>query len=144
MFKRILVPTDGSDITGKAVDKAIALAKSVGAQLFTISVKEPFPYSAISEMQPTPPQEFFDAQERIAAKRLAQVTEAAKAAGVACQAHSVEALHPWEAIIDHCKRTECDLVVMASHGRRGVSALLLGSETQKVLTHSTVPVLVVR
>lgn len=144
MFKRILVPTDGSDITGKAVDKAIALAKSVGAQLFTISVKEPFPYSAISEMQPTPPQEFFDAQERIAAKRLAQVTEAAKAAGVACQAHSVEALHPWEAIIDHAKRTECDLVVMASHGRRGVSALLLGSETQKVLTHSTVPVLVVR
>ncbi|TXH63127.1 MAG: universal stress protein [Burkholderiaceae bacterium] len=144
MFKRILVPTDGSDITGKAVDTAIALAKSVGAQLYAISVKEPFPYSAISEMQPTPPQEFFDAQERIAAKRLALVTDAAKAAGVACQAHSVEALHPWEAIIDHAKRNECDLVVMASHGRRGVSALLLGSETQKVLTHSTVAVLVVR
>ncbi|HNJ82890.1 MAG TPA: universal stress protein [Piscinibacter sp.] len=144
MFKRILVPTDGSDITGKAVDKAIGLAKSVGATLYAISVKEPFPYSAISEMQPTPPQEFFDAQERIAAKRLALVTDAAKAAGVACQAHSVEALHPWEAIIDHAKRNECDLVVMASHGRRGVSALLLGSETQKVLTHSTVAVLVVR
>lgn len=144
MFKRILVPTDGSDITGKAVDTAIALAKSVGAQLYAISVKEPFPYSAISEMQPTPPQEFFDAQERIAAKRLALVSEAAKTAGVGCQAHSVEALHPWEAIIDHAKRMECDLVVMASHGRRGVTALLLGSETQKVLTHSTVPVLVVR
>lgn len=144
MFKRILVPTDGSDITGKAVDTAIALAKSVGAQLYAISVKEPFPYSAISEMQPTPPQEFFDAQERIAAKRLSLVTEAAKTAGVSCQAHSVEALHPWEAIIDHAKRMECDLVVMASHGRRGVTALLLGSETQKVLTHSTVPVLVVR
>jgi nucleotide-binding universal stress UspA family protein len=144
MFKRILVPTDGSDITGKAVDTAIALAKSVGAQLYAISVKEPFPYSAISEMQPTPPQEFFDAQERIAAKRLALVTEAAKNSGVSCQAHSVEALHPWEAIIDHAKRMECDLVVMASHGRRGVTALLLGSETQKVLTHSTVPVLVVR
>mgnify|MGYP001305255235 CR=1 FL=1 len=144
MFKRILVPTDGSDITDKAVDKAIGLAKSVGATLYAISVKEPFPYSAISEMQPTPPQEFFDAQERIAAKRLALVTDAAKAAGVACQAHSVEALHPWEAIIDHAKRNECDLVVMASHGRRGVSALLLGSETQKVLTHSTVAVLVVR
>ena len=144
MFKRILVPTDGSDITGKAVDKAIGLAKSVGATLYAISVKEPFPYSAISEMQPTPPQEFFDAQERIAAKRLAQVTDAAKAAGVPCQAHRVEALHPWDAIIDHAKRNECDLVVMASHGRRGVSALLLGSETQKVLTHSTVAVLVVR
>jgi nucleotide-binding universal stress UspA family protein len=107
-------------------------------------VKEPFPYSAISEMQPTPPQEFFDAQERIAAKRVAEVVEAAKVAGVTCQAHTVEALHPWEAVIDHAKRQECDLLVMASHGRRGVSALLLGSETQKVLTHSQIPVLVVR
>ncbi len=144
MFKRILVPTDGSDITMKAVGKAVELARTVGAQLYTISVKEPFPYSAISEMQPTPPQEFFDAQERIAAKRVAGVVEAAQAAGVACQGHTVEALHPWEAIIDHAKRQECDLLVMASHGRRGVTALLLGSETQKVLTHSTIPVLVVR
>jgi nucleotide-binding universal stress UspA family protein len=144
MFKRILVPTDGSDITGKAVDTAIALAKSVGAQLYTISVKEPFPYSAISEMQPTPPQEFFDAQDRIANKRVQAVVELAKAAGVGCQAHTVEALHPWEAIIDHGTSMECDLLVMASHGRRGVSALLLGSETQKVLTHSKIPVLVVR
>ena len=144
MFKRILVPTDGSDITAKAIDTSIALAKSVGARLYTISVKEPFPYSAISEMQPTPPQEFFDAQERIAAKRVQAVVDMARAAGVDCESHTVEALHPWEAIIDHAKRLECDLLVMASHGRRGVSALLLGSETQKVLTHSKVPVLVVR
>ena len=144
MFKRILVPTDGSDITAKAIDTSIALAKSVGAQLYTISVKEPFPYSAISEMQPTPPQEFFGAQERIASKRVQAVVDLCATAGVPCQAHTVEALHPWEAIIDHAKRMECDLLVMASHGRRGVSALLLGSETQKVLTHSKVPVLVVR
>ena len=144
MFKRILVPTDGSDITAKAVSTSIGLAKSLGAQLYTISVKEPFPYSAISEMQPTPPQEFFDAQERIAAKRVKVVADACKAAGVDCQAHTVEALHPWEAIIDHAKGMNCDLVVMASHGRRGVAALLLGSETQKVLTHTAVPVLVVR
>lgn len=144
MFQRILVPTDGSDITLKAVATSIALAKSVGARLYTISVKEPFPYSAISEMQPTPPQEFFDAQERIATKRVQAVADECKAAGVTCEAHTVEALHPWEAIIEHAKRMECDLLVMASHGRRGVSALLLGSETQKVLTHSKVPVLVVR
>jgi nucleotide-binding universal stress UspA family protein len=144
MFKRILVPTDGSEITMKAIDTSIALAKSVGAKLYTISVKEPFPYSAISEMQPTPPQEFFDAQERIAAQRVKAVTEACATAGVPCEAHTVEALHPWEAIIDHAKQMDCDLLVMASHGRRGVSALLLGSETQKVLTHSKVPVLVVR
>src|SRR5204863_9160727 len=115
MFKRILVPTDGSEITQKAVDTTIALAKSVGAQVYTISVKEPFPYSAISEMQPTPPQEFFDAQERIASKRVQTVAEQCATADVACQAHTVEALHPWEAIIDHAKRMECDLVVMASH-----------------------------
>jgi nucleotide-binding universal stress UspA family protein len=144
MFKRILVPTDGSDITGKAVATTISLAKSVGAKVYTISVKEPFPYSAISEMQPTPPQEFFDAQERIASKRVQAVVDACRADGVTCEAHTVEALHPWEAIIDHAKRQECDLVVMASHGRRGVAALLLGSETQKVLTHTAVPVLVVR
>ena len=144
MFKRILVPTDGSDITAKAIATAIALAKSLGAQLFTISVKEPFPYSAISEMQPTPPQEFFDAQERMANKRVLAVVDLAKAGGMDCQGHTIEALHPWEAIIDHATTLGCDLLVMASHGRRGVSALLLGSETQKVLTHSKVPVLVVR
>ena len=144
MFKRILVPTDGSDITAKAIATAVALAKSLGAQLFTISVKEPFPYSAISEMQPTPPQEFFDAQERMANKRVLAVVDLAKASGMHCQSHTIEALHPWEAIIDHATSLDCDLLVMASHGRRGVSALLLGSETQKVLTHSKVPVLVVR
>ena len=144
MFKRILVPTDGSDITAKAVDTGIALAKSLGAAIYTISVKEPFPYSAISEMQPTPPQEFFDAQERIANARVQNVVAMCSAAGVPCQAHTVEALHPWEAVIDHAKQMECDLLVMASHGRRGVAALLLGSETQKVLTHTKIPVLVYR
>ena len=144
MFKRILVPTDGSDITGKAVDTAIALAKSVGAQLYTISAKEPFPYSAISEMQPTPPQEFYDAQERIAASRVKAVVDAAAAQGLSCVGHTVEALHPWEAIIDHAKRMECDLLVMASHGRRGMAALMIGSQTMKVLANSKVPVLVYR
>jgi nucleotide-binding universal stress UspA family protein len=144
MYKRILVPTDGSEITAKAVQTAINLASMAQAELMTIAVKEPFPYSAISEMQPVPPQEFYDAQERIAAERVKVVVDAAKAAGVACQGHTVEALHPWEAIIDHSKTAGCDLIVMASHGRRGVAALLLGSETQKVLTHSSLPVLVVR
>jgi nucleotide-binding universal stress UspA family protein len=144
MFKRIIVPTDGSDITSSAISTAVALAKVHGAKLYAISVKEPFPYSAVSEMQPTPPQEFFDAQERIAQSRLKSVLAAAEAGGVPCEAHSIEALHAWEAIIEHAKRVDGDLVVMASHGRRGVQALLLGSETQKVLTHSSIPVLVVR
>ena len=144
MYKRILISTDGSDISQKAAQSAVALARSMGAELYAISVKEPFPYSAISEMQPVPPQEFFDAQERIAAERVNSVREAAKAAGLACEAHTIEAVHPWEAIIDHAKANACDLIVMSSHGRRGVTALLLGSETQKVLTHTTIPVLVVR
>ena len=144
MYKRILICTDGSDVTEKAVQSAIALAKATGGELFTISVKEPFPYSAISEMQPVPPQEFFDAQERIASERVKAVANAAGIAGLKCQAHTVEALHPWEAILEHAKTQACDLIVMASHGRRGLSALLLGSETQKVLTHSPIPVLVVK
>ena len=144
MFKRILIPTDGSEITGKAIATAVDLAKSVGAQLYTLAVKEPFPYSAISEMQPVPPQEFYDTQERVATQHVQQVKDRCAAAGLACTGHTVEALHPWEAILDHAKAQQCDLIVMASHGRRGMTALLLGSETQKVLTHSTMPVLVVR
>ena len=144
MFKRILIPTDGSDISAKATQTALALAKLHGAALFAISVKEPFPYSAISEMQPVPPQEFYDAQERIAAARVKAVVDAAVAAGIECSGHTVEALHAWEAIIDHAKAQQCDLIVMASHGRRGVAALLLGSETSRVLIHSSVPVLVVK
>jgi nucleotide-binding universal stress UspA family protein len=144
MYKRILVPTDGTDITAHAVETAVALARQFGAELHAIAVKEPFPYSAISEMQPVPPQEFYDAQERIAAERIRQVEAVAAAAGVGAKGSTVEALHPWEAIVDYAKSEGIDLVVMASHGRRGVSALLLGSETQKVLTHGSFPVLVVK
>ncbi len=144
MFQRILVPTDGSDITAKAVETAVKLAQVHGAQLFAVSVKEPFPYSAVSEMQPTPPQEFFDAQERIAQERLSHVAEAAKAAGLEVQTQSMEALHAWEAIIEYAGQVQADLLVMGSHGRKGFTALLLGSETQKVLSHCQFPVLVVR
>jgi nucleotide-binding universal stress UspA family protein len=120
------------------------MARIHRAKLYTLSVKEPFPYSAVSEMQPTPPQEFFDAQERIAAERVKAAMTLAEAAGLDCEGHTLEALHAWEAIIEHASTHQCDLIVMASHGRRGVQALLLGSETQKVLTHCTTPVLVVR
>ena len=144
MYTRILVPTDGSEISPKAVQTAIGLAKLTGAELFTIAVKDPFPYSAISEMQPVPPQEFYDAQERIAAERVKAVLAAASAAGVKAEGATVEALHPWEAILDAAKQKGCDLIVMASHGRRGMAALLIGSETSRVLTHSPLPVLVVK
>ncbi|MBA3598677.1 MAG: universal stress protein [Methylibium sp.] len=144
MYKCILVPTDGSDVTGKAVTTAITLAQALGSRIRTLSAKEPFPYSAISEIQPIAPQEYFEAQERIAQQRVQQVVATCEAAGLTCDAATVEASHPYEAIIEHARQHGCDLIVMASHGRRGMRALLLGSETQKVLTHSSVAVLVVR
>ena len=144
MYQRILFPTDGSDITQKALQTAIGLARLTGAEIAVLSVKEPFPYSAISEMQPVPPQEFYDAQDRIANGRVQAVMDAAAAAGVPCEGTTVEALHPWEAILDSARQQGCDLLVMASHGRRGMAALLIGCETSRVLTHSPLPVLVIK
>ncbi|MEI6026090.1 MAG: universal stress protein [Betaproteobacteria bacterium] len=143
MYQQILVPTDGSEMSTRAVQTAASLAKLTGAQLEILSVKEPFPYSAISEIQPMPPQEFFDAQERMAQARVTAALDAARAQGINAKGATVEAVHPWEAILDQAKARGSDLVVMASHGRRGLGAMLMGSETQKVLTHSTLPVLVV-
>ena len=104
MYRNILVPTDGSEISTQAVQAAASLAKLTGAQLHVLSVKEPFPYSAISEMQPVAPQEFYDAQERIARSRVEAAADAARANGLEIAGATVEALHPWEAIIDHAKR----------------------------------------
>ena len=144
MYKRILVPTDGSEITQRAVAAAVGLAKALGAEIFTLCVKEPFPYGAVAEMQPTPPQEFFDAQERTAARHVRAVMDACDAAGIVCHAQTVEGLQPWEAIVDHAAKERCDLIVMGSHGRKGLASLFLGSETRDVLSHSKVPVLLIR
>ena len=144
MYHRILVPTDGSEITARAVAAVIGLAKALGAEAHTLCVKEPFPYGAVAEMQPTPPQEFFEAQERSAARHVRAVIDACAAAGVACHGETVEGLQPWEAIIEYAEKKGCDLLVMGSHGRSGFASLFLGSETHDVLKHTTVPVLVVR
>ena len=144
MYKRILVPTDGSELTGRAVAAALGLAKALAAEVHTLCVKEPFPYGAVAEMQPTPPQEFFDAQERAAARHVRAVIDACDAAGVTCHAETIEGLQPWEAIVEHAEKKGCDLLVMGSHGRGGFAALFLGSETQDVLKHTKIPVLVVR
>jgi nucleotide-binding universal stress UspA family protein len=144
MFKRILVPTDGSDISQHAVATALGLARALGAENFTICVKEPFPYGAVAELQPMPPQDFFDAQERNAARHVKAVVDACSSAGIVCHASTVEGLQPWEAIVDHAAKQGCDLLVMGSHGRSGLASLFLGSETQDVLRHTKIPVLVVR
>ncbi|MFA7505219.1 MAG: universal stress protein [Burkholderiaceae bacterium] len=147
MFKKILVPTDGSELSSKAVTGAIALAKLHGAELVAMNVQPPFRVPPIAEM---PSAQFFSEdkyEETIrayAAEILGEVETQAKAAGVACDIATAVYDQPWQAIIDMAERKGCDLIFMSSHGRRGVAGLLLGSETQKVLTHCKVPVLVYR
>ncbi len=133
MFKHILIPTDGSELTRKAIQSGIALAKSVGAKVTGITVT--VPSQIFADTTPT---------NTSAEKYLDQIKDAATAVGVNCSVIHAEHEQPYQAIIDATKRNGCDLIVMASHGRRGVSALMLGSETVKVLTHSTIPVLVYR
>lgn len=144
MYTRILFPTDGSEATDKALASATTLAKICGAEICVLSVKDPYPFAAVSEIHPIAPQEFLDAQDRAARACVQRALDAAAAAGVKASGSVVEAVHPWEAIVEQAQSSGCDVIVMASHGRRGIAALLLGSETTRVLTHTQLPVLVVR
>jgi nucleotide-binding universal stress UspA family protein len=145
MFKHILIPTDGSDLSRKAVLYGVQLAKESGAKVTALTVAEPYPVAAMDAVLVTAGEDEYEEQSRLACeKALEQVKMAADAAGVPCE--TIREVHdqPYRAIIDAGHALSCDLIVMASHGRRGISALLLGSETVKVLTHSTIPVLVYR
>ncbi|MFI4995494.1 MAG: universal stress protein [Hyphomicrobiales bacterium] len=145
MYKNILIPTDGSDLSAKAVKHGIALGKAIGAKVTALTVSTPFHIFALD------PEMIEDTQatyKKRSAKKTAEILDvvasAAKAANVVCDTVQVEHEHPYEAIIDTARSKRCDLILMASHGRRGVSAVVLGSETVKVLTHSKIPVLVCR
>jgi len=144
MFKKILLPTDGSELSGKAVQGALKMAKQLGASVAAVTVVEPYSYSTLSEYRPESLEAFEARNAQAAEERLAPVVSAAREAGVPCEKVTVKSFSPYEAIIDTAAKTGCDVIFMASHGRRGLSAVLLGSETQKVLTHSTIPVLVYR
>jgi len=144
MHKHILIPTDGSDLSKNAVRYGMSLANAVNAKVTGITVTQPFRvYSTNAEMLTDTPDSYMQRMAGVAAERLEQV-KAAAPAGVTCDAVHVEHEHPFQAIIDTAKERGCDLIVMASHGRRGIAAVVLGSETVKVLTHSAIPVLVVR
>jgi len=145
MYKHILIPTDGSDLSRKAVLHAVQLAKDCGAKVTALTLTPPYHVALMDAVMVAGGQDDYDEQNRrIAEKALEQVRMAAEAAGVKCEAVRETHDQPYRAIIDAAQANGCDLIVMASHGRRGVSALLLGSETVKVLTHSTIPVLVYR
>ena len=145
MLAKMLVPTDGSELSLKAVHGAIDLAKRLGSSLVGMTVCEPYPLPHMARH--TPIESHVHYEERVhqeAEARLVPLAEAAKAAGIAVTTVVVSSNSPYEAIIQAAEAQGCDSIVMSSHGRRGISGLLLGSETQKVLTHSKIPVLVLR
>lgn len=141
MYKHFLVPTDGSKVSLKAVKAASKLAKSLKARITALYVIGPFlpPSSGESALllRQTGAQKMYEkGMAELAAKALAKVEATAGAAKVRCDMRSVTDFHPWEAIIKAARTQKCDLIVMASHGRRGLAGLLIGSETHKVLMHS--------
>ena len=145
MFKHILLPTDGSRGSEKAIRKALELAKSTGAKVTGFHVIPKFHvFTYRTEMLEDTREEYARDSRAHAQQYLAVIEKAAKQAGVSCETAYTTSDHPYEAIIRAAKRKGCDLIAMASHGRKGVQGLLLGSETQKVLTHSKIPVLVYR
>lgn len=145
MHTHILIPTDGSTLSQAAVEYGIALAKSVGAKVTVMTVSAPFHTLAVEPAMVTDtPERYAKQVAALATKYLDAAKEVASAASVSCETAHVEHDHPYLAIIETAAKKSCDLIVMASHGRRGLSAIVLGSETSKVLTHSNIPVLVVR
>jgi nucleotide-binding universal stress UspA family protein len=145
MFKHILIPTDGSDLSRKALLYGVQLAKESNAKVTALTVRPPYVIGSMDMIGVVGSQDEFEAEtQRYADYALTQARMAGEAAGVQIETVQDVGDQPFRAIIDTAKAHDCDLIVMASHGRRGVSALLLGSETVKVLTHSSVPVLVYR
>ncbi|MDJ1156686.1 universal stress protein [Chelatococcus sp. SYSU_G07232] len=145
MYKHILIPTDGSQLSADALDKGMTFAKEIGAKVTVVTVTEPFHLFSLDPAQvvDTPSDYRQHVRER-ARRHLAAAGDKAKALGIPCETVQVEHEHPYEVIIQTAANRDCDLIAMASHGRRGVSAVVLGSETVKVLTHSKTPVLVYR
>ena len=145
MYEHILIATDGSDLARKAVDQGLALAKALNAKATAITVSEPLTTIATGEMAMAfPIDEYEKGCAEGAAKILSAVSKRADTAGVSCETLHVKDLFAAEAITETAKSRGCDLIVMASHGRRGISRLLLGSQANTVVTHSSVPVLICR
>ncbi len=147
MSKHILLPTDGSPVSDKAVKRGIEFAKKIRARVTALHVVPEFKFMADEGIVPLSPalkKRFQDEGLARAKAMLEAVAKQARSRGVRCATLCVSSDQPHQEIVATTRRKKCDLVMMASHGRRGLSSLLLGSETAKVLTHSKVPVLVVR
>jgi len=148
MYRNILIATDGSDLASKGVEHGVMLAQKMGASVIIVTVTEM--WSAIEmageSMRGTsnPMKRYEDVADELAKKILAAGKAVAQGAGVKCEILHVRDRVPAEGIIETANDTGCDLIVMASHGRRGLNRILLGSQTAEVVAHSKVPVLVVR
>ena len=145
MYKCILIPTDGTEFCQRAIQHGVALAKAEQAKVVGVTVTFPLHTGTPRVLIPDHLKAIIHTETvKAADEKLAAVEQAAKAAGVPVETVRKSHDHPWEGIVEAAREKGCDLIVMASHGRRGVSGMILGSETQKVLTHSTIPVLVIR
>jgi nucleotide-binding universal stress UspA family protein len=144
MFKHLLIPTDGSDLSVNAIKRGVEFAKETGARITFVTVTIPFPHSPMSEYAGQT-HAIYDAEMKKAAdERLSAASEIARAAGVSCDTRSYHDWSPYQAILQAANDVKSDVIFMASHGRSGVAGMLLGSETQKVLTHGKLPVIVYR
>jgi nucleotide-binding universal stress UspA family protein len=148
MYKRILVATDGSESAAKALHQAIALGKALGAQIKIVHVTPPWRTLDVSLAADAgvrnPIGDYEELAARSARRILGAAEETAKAAGIACDTIHVADTVPAEGIVTTARDNDCDLIVMGTHGRRGLRQLLLGSQTTEVLARSVIPVLVVR
>jgi len=147
MFKHILVPTDGSQFSQDTVRRAVVFAKDIGARITAFYAKPEYPVTYYGEgalIDPTTPEQFAELAEQQAKDILDFVETLCQETGVQCSKLTLTSDIPYEAIIEAATQSDCDLIFMSSHGRRGFSALILGSETNKVLTHTKIPVLVYR
>jgi len=145
MYQHILIPTDGSELSKIALHEGIALAKVLGARVTALTVTTPFHvFTSDPSMIADTAGQYEKHVEALANQRLNTAKNIALMATVPCDLVHVEHEHPYQAIIETAQNRGCDVIQMASHGRRGASALVLGSETLKVLTHSTIPVIVCR
>ena len=144
MFKKILVPTDGSPLAHQAAEYAADLAKVHGAQIVGVYVIDPFPYIGIGDASAVGLQAYLSEAKQAANRSLEVLAASCKQRGVAFAGDTIERSVVYEGITETAKAEGCDLIVMGSHGRQGVSALVLGSVAQKVLTHTRLPVLIVK
>jgi len=145
MYNHILIATDGSELAGRAVEQGLDLAKALGSRVTVVTVTEPWTAAVSGEWAVAfPVEEYEKAAAANATKILEAVQTTAAQRGVVCDAVHVKDQYAAEGIVEEAKARGCDLIVMSSHGRRGIAKFVLGSQANKVLTHSTVPLLICR